>query len=322
MRIRYKYLLFILFLVECIKVQAQADISMATHWNNRASYNPAFITRTDYMYLFFSTRQQWMGIDGAPVVYNIQGSEYINSIRSAFGLSFVTDKIGVVQSINPMLTYAYRIAKNDQWSLSMGLSGGLFVRTINGSLFDPDNMNDPSLFYYNKNKIKPDANAGFEFQNTHFIYGVSSTHLFSIGKSDSLFLNSNHRYAYVLYKNEKPLLFSYNMGMQLVNRYNYVDLEGSFRFRIKHQLKIIKGPLLKGPQEVLEFGLACRTSRQITFLGAVMISSYLRIGYVYNQSLINGIYQNQTHEIMLEYRIPARAAATTWRCGNKEFWYH
>jgi type IX secretion system PorP/SprF family membrane protein len=322
MRIKYTYLILALFPAVCMKVQSQADISMATHWNNRATYNPAFITRPDYLYLFSNTRQQWIGIKGAPVVYSIQVSEYINSIRSAIGLSMVNDKIGAAQAINPMLTYAYRIAKKDRWSLSMGLSGGIFVRTLNGSLFDPDNPNDPSLFYSYNNKVQPDVNVGFEFQNIHFIYGLSSTHLFSMGKSDTLFMNSNHRYLYAIYKNDEPLLFSYNIGIQLVNRYNYFDLQGSLSFRIKHQPKTIKGPLLKGPQELLEFGITCRTSRQITFLGAVMISPYLRLGYAYDQSLINGIYQNQTHEIMLEYRIPARAAATTWRCGNKEFWYH
>jgi type IX secretion system PorP/SprF family membrane protein len=322
MRIKYINLLLAMLLTICIKVQAQTDISMSTHMNNRAYYNPAFIARPDYLYLYFNTRYQWIGINGAPVVYNVQVSEYFNNIRSAIGLSLVNDKIGVTQAVNPMLTYAYRIAGKDQWSLSMGLSAGIFVRTINSSLFDPDNTNDPSLFDSYNNRVQPDVNAGFEFQNTHFVYGLSSTHLFSFSKSDSVYLNSNHRYLYAIYKNEEPRLFSYNLGVQLVNRYNYVDLEGSFSLRLKHQPQNIEGPLLKGPQEVLEFGITCRTSRQISFLGAVMISSYLRLGYAYNQSIINGIYRNQTHEIMLEYRIPAKAATATWHCGNKEFWYH
>jgi type IX secretion system PorP/SprF family membrane protein len=304
-----------------IKVFAQADISMATHWNNRANYNPAFIARTDYLYLFSNARHQWVGVNGAPVVFNIQASEYFHSMRSAVGLSFVNDRIGATQSINPMLTYAFRIAKKNRWSLAMGLSGGLFVRTINGSLLEAEMTNDPTLFNYYKRINEPDVNVGFEFQNTHFIYGISSTHLLSACKSDNLFLNTNHRYGYAIYKNDNPRLLSYSLGMQVVNRYNLTVLEGNFSFRLKRQPKLLKGPLLNGPQEILDFGLTCRTSHQITLLCGVMVSPYLRIGYAYDQSLLSRYYLNGTHEVMLEYRIPARSASTITRCGSKEFWY-
>jgi type IX secretion system PorP/SprF family membrane protein len=304
-----------------IKAMAQADISLATHWNNRANYNPAFIARTDYLYLFCNTRHQWIGVNGAPVVYNFQASEYIQSLRSAFGLSFVNDEIGATQSFNPLLTYAFRIAKKQSWALAMGLSGGMFLRTIDGSQLEAETAGDPSLFNYYKKTIQPDVNVGFEFQSPHFIYGLSSTHILSINKSDTLFLNTNHRYGYAIYKNDDPKFLSYSFGMQVVNRFNLTVLEGNFSFRIKRNSRLIQGPLIKGPQEVLDFGLTCRSSREMTLLCGVMISPYFRIGYAYDLSLISKYCRNGTHEIMLEYRIPSRSASTTTRCGSKEFWY-
>jgi type IX secretion system PorP/SprF family membrane protein len=321
MRKYYAYILTLIAFMAGIKAMAQADISMATHWNNRASYNPAFIARTDYLYLFFNTRHQWMGVKGAPVVYDIQVSEYFHSMRSALGVSLVNDKIGATNALNPMLTYAFRIAKKEGWALSMGLSAGVFVRTIDGSRFESETSNDPSLFNYYKKITRPDLNVGFEFQNTHFIYGLSSTHLFSIGKSDTLFLNTNHRYGYAMYKSDNQKLYSYSIGMQVVNRYNLTVLEGNFSFRIKHQLRLIQGPTLKEPLELLDFGITCRSSRQVTLLFGLMISPYFRIGYAYDQSILTKFSQNQTHEIMLEYRIPAKAASTIYRCVDKEFWY-
>ena len=305
-----------------LKVIAQADISMSTHWNNRANYNPAFIARTDYLYLFSNFRHQWVGINGAPVVFNVQVSEYFQSMQSALGLSIANDRIGATQAFNPMLAYAFRIAKNQAWSLSMGLSAGVFVRTINGSLFEAETANDPSLNYYYKKTTQPDIDVGFEFQNTHFIYGISSTHILSAVKSDNLFLNTNHRYGYVIYKNDDPRLISYSLGMQVVNRYNLTVLEGNFSFRIKRQLRLLIFPVLQGPQEILDFGLTCRSSRQLTLLCGISISRYLRIGYAYDQSVFSRYYLNGTHEVMIEYRIPAKAASTIFRCGSKEFWYH
>ena len=321
MKRQYAYIVTLTLLLTGMKSMAQADISSSTHWNNRASYNPAFIARPDYLYLFSDTRRQWMGIDGAPVVYNVQVSEYIHNLSSAFGLSLVTDKIGATRALNPMFTYAFRIAKQSNWALSMGLSTGLFIRTINGSLFEADNPGDPSLYYNYKRTTKPDFNAGVEFQSTHFIYGISSTHLFSLRKTDSLFLNTNHRYGYAIYRNDNMNFFSYSVGMQVANRYNLTIVEGNFSLRVKHHLKLILGRVVKGQQELLDFGVNISSSRRLTALMGMMITPYMRIGYAYDQSLLSKFSRNQTHEIMLEYRIPSRSASTTLRCVDKEFWY-
>jgi hypothetical protein len=203
----------------------------------------------------------------------------------------------------------------------MGLSGGMFIRTMDVSKLEAETAGDPSLLNYYKKINQPDVNVGFEFQNTHLIAGISSTHLISISKSDTLFLNTNHRYAYAIYRNDNPSMFSYSFGMQVVNRYNLTVVEGNIFIRIKRPAKMITGPLNKGPQEILDIGLTCRTSREITLLCGVMISPYFRIGYAFDQSLLSKYCRYGTHEVMLEYRIPAKSASTKVRCGSKEFWY-
>lgn len=300
-----------------VKAFAQADISMATHWYNRANYNPASIARTEYFYLFSNVRQQWIGVAGAPQVFNVQASEYIHRLRSAFGISIVGDKIGVTQAFNPMLTYAYRISNNRDWSLSMGISAGVYIRSIDGSLFDAVTVNDPSIHNEMERITKPDANAGLEFQNTHFIFSISSTHLFSIYKSDSLFLNTNHQYGSIIYKNSNPEIFNYRVGLQVVNRHKFTVVEGNASIRFKHPTG-----LSGAPKEIFDIGLTYRSSQQMTFLFGLNISQNLRVGYAYDQSFKPGAYQNGTHEIMLEYRIPSKAAATHCECENQNYWYH
>ncbi len=295
---------------------AQADISMSTHWYNRAGYNPAFIARTDYAYIFSNIRQQWVGIDGAPRVYNVQASEYIHKLQSAFGLSFVSDNIGVTQVLNPMLSYAFRIENDREWCLSLGLSGGVFYRSVNGSLFEAETVNDPSVNYNSENITRPDANAGMEFQSSRFIFGLSSTHLFSIAKSDEMYLNSNHRYAYVIYKNNNSELFYYKLGVQVVNRQNLSVIEGNVFIRLKHSTG-----LMKGPREILDVGMTIRSSRQMSFLAGVLITPNLRLGYAYDHSFIQGYAQNGTHEIMIEYRIFNKAASKHNHCIIAKPWY-
>jgi len=302
---RVVFLIFILGLIPGPDAMSQSDIYLAAHWYNRANYNPASITRPGYLYLFSDVSQQWAGIDGAPRIFNIQVSEYIHNLHTAFGLSLVSDKIGVTQVLNPMLSYAYRIANDGDWSLSMGLSAGVFSRSLNGSLFEAGTTIDPAIQYDVEKMIRPDANVGFEFQKEHFIFSISSTHLFSIFRSDSLYLNTNHRYVSVYYKNTDSELYSFFGGLQVVNRKNLTILEANACIRFKHPTGLISGP-----KDLFDLGLTYRSSRQMTLLFGLNISPDFRVGYAYNQSFIPGYYPNGTHEIMVEYRIHRKSAST------------
>jgi type IX secretion system PorP/SprF family membrane protein len=303
MKKRLIVLLPILALLGGTKTMAQADISLATHWYNRANYNPAFIARTDYMYIFGNVRQQWLGVDGAPTVCNIQASNYINRLNSAFGISMLSDHIGVTQVFNPMLTYAYRVEMKHDQSLSLGLSGGMFYRSIDGTKYDAVTSTDAAINYSVESETKPDVNFGMEWQSKHFILGLSSTHLLSLNRTDTTFLNTNHRYAYLIYKNNSLDWCNYSIGTQVANRENLtvMELNGNLRFKQANRQ-------YAEAQETYELGLTLRSTKQITLLLGMNITPNLKLGYAYDQNLFSGFYQNSTHELMLEWRIPNAAA--------------
>ena len=297
------------------KSYAQADISMATHWYNRANYNPASIARPDYIYLFSNIQKQWLGVAGSPTVFNVQASTLNYNMHSAFGISLVSDQLGLTKFINPMLTYAYRMSKNTDWSLSLGISAGVFSRSIDGSQFEAGTQTDPAMFSNLESTTLPDANFGLEYQSPHFVLGLSATHLFSIGKPDNLFLNSGHLYSYAIYKNTDAEMFNYNAGLQVINGGNLTIMEGNASLRFKHATG-----LKTGPREIFDIGLSYRSSNQLILLLGFNITSNLRIGYAYDQSFSVGYSANSTHEIMLEYRIPSKKASYC-NCKNEGFWY-
>ena len=317
MIIRFTLILIALELMLCVKALSQSDISMATHWYNRANYNPASIARTEYIYLFSNVREQWTGIDGAPRVFNVQASQFFNYMNSAFGISLVGDRIGVTQAYNPMLTYAYRISNERDWAFSMGLSAGVFTRFTFGSRYEALTIVDPAIVYDKNSITRPDANVGFEYQSTYFVVSLSSTHLFSIGKSDNLFLNANHRYGSVIFKNTNPNMFNYHVGIQVINRDNYTVYEGNAGVRFKHQTGLVKGP-----REIFDLGMTYRSSRSMTFLFGINLARDFRIGYAYDHSFIPGYYPNGTHELMLEIRIPSKISSTHCICEAQGYWYH
>ena len=250
-------------------------------------------------------------------MFNIQASQYIHHIRSAFGISMVGDYIGVTQAYNPMLTYAYRISNERDWALAFGLSAGVFTRFNDVTRLTPNTEVDPSILYDKNSIIRPDANVGLELQSTYLVVSISSTHLFSIRSSDNLFLNSNHRYGLIIYKNTNPEFFNYHFGVQVVNRDNLTVVEGNAGLRFKRNTGLVSGPV-----EIFDIGATYRSSQSMTLLFGINLSRNVRIGYAYDQSFIAGYYPNTTHELMLECRIPSRRSSSHCICEAQGYWYH
>ena len=304
-------LILSIFFFSVIKVTAQADISMETHWYNRASYNPASIVRPDFIYFFTNARKQWTGINGSPLVFNFQVSGYNKNLRSGFGFSLVNDNIGLTRVINPSIQYAHLIGIGKELNLSMGLSGGVFVRTLNASRFEAETILDPLLNYANQTTARPDANLGFELQGKYFFIGISTTHLFSKKVSEDNFFYSNHRYGYAYYRTTDPQLFNLLIGAHVTNRNNLTVYEGHSMIRFKYPTG-----LLKGPRELFDLGLTWRSTKQLTLLLGINIAADFRVGYAYDFDFAINIDKKGTHEIVLEYRIPVISkntdAETDW----------
>ena len=94
-------------------------------------------------------------------------------------------------------------------------------------------------------------------------------------------------------------------------------VEGNVSFRFKRPTL-----LQSGPREIFDIGLTYRSSSQLTLLLGINLSSNLKVGYAYDQSFIKGIYPNGSHELMLEFRIPSRAANAHFQGEDRESWYH
>jgi len=311
-----KLILIFLFLNLAIESFPQAEVSISSNWYNRAGYNPASIARDDYLYVFSNIRQQWIGIKGAPTTLTLQASEYFRDLKSAFGFSLTGDKIGVQQTLNPMLSYAYRILYDRYNWISMGLSAGIFLRSQNGARHEAETRYDPSIIYDTRTVFWPDINLGFEYQTRNFIYSLSSTHLPALWKADSLFLFANHRYGSIKYKSNDFRLYNYCIGVQVINKYDQFIVEGNVCFRIKHQTGLISGP-----REILELGLTYRSSRVLTLLFGTYLTPDCKLGYAFSQSFLPGYYANGSHEILFEYRIPKKAAFMR-NYHDRENWYN
>ncbi|MDX8339705.1 PorP/SprF family type IX secretion system membrane protein [Draconibacterium sp. IB214405] len=283
------------------KLFAQTDIGESSHWYNRGNYNPASIARPGYLYIFSNYRRQWVGIDGAPTVYNLNASGYVDEYNSAFGIALTKDEVGLTSALNPTFQYAYRVMFREDLNLAMGLSAGIYSREINATAYEAEVITDPVLDYTTEKFFSPDASVGFELQSKHFLYGLSTTHLFALWKEDDEFLITNHRYAYFIYRNSELELYNLTAGVQVANRRNLTLVQATAILRIKKPTGLIKGPT-----ELFDIGVTAYSEKQLTLLTGINITRNMRVGYTYDFNFGANKIGNGSHEIVFEYRIPLR----------------
>ena len=99
-----------LFLVLLFQpVFSQQDPLSSQYMFNTLTYNPGIAGISGMICATALTRQQWVGVDGAPstTVFNISAPVSPFRIKSGVGLMIESDKIGFDKDINLTASYSY-----------------------------------------------------------------------------------------------------------------------------------------------------------------------------------------------------------------------
>ena len=162
----------------CSKVEAQIFPVYNHFYNNQYVYNPAEAGNESYTTFIVNHRQQWRGIEGAPVVSTFTFHTPFDYSKSAIGLNVRSFERGILTSNDILVTYAYRLFLDEESTLHFGLSGGVLNNTIDfEKVDDPD---DPVLAQFEENNnIQPAANFGIKYQSaTGINLGIALPKLF------------------------------------------------------------------------------------------------------------------------------------------------
>jgi type IX secretion system PorP/SprF family membrane protein len=139
-----------ILLLLCVGSNAQQTSQYTQYMLNNLGMNPAYTGETGPLEFMAGKRFQWVGFPNAPV------SQFV-SAQKAFGKkgfyrgwhgigAYVEQDAGGVFSTKLIsMTYAYhqRLAKN--YALSAGISVGMTILSMDGSMYDPT---DPALSLY------------------------------------------------------------------------------------------------------------------------------------------------------------------------------
>ena len=178
MKIRYTQ--YYLFLVLCLSslgtVKAQQDAQFTQFMFNKLTFNPAYAGSTIAPCLSAIHRQQWVGLEGAPVTSAASFNTSLAKNRVGMGLTFIHDKIGPTRDWSARLAYSYKIPLEDG-NISIGLQGNFRQYRVvwNDALLT--HTGDNSVTMASSSRILPNAGIGVYYENPNFYLGVSMPHI-------------------------------------------------------------------------------------------------------------------------------------------------
>ena len=282
---------------------SQQDSQYTQYMYNTPLVNPAYAGSRETITAFLLHRNQWVGLDGAPVTNNFSINMPVGDSNFGVGLNFVNDEIGPVSENEISADLAYFIQVSENYKLSLGLKGtaNLFQLDVNKlRIFDPA---DPQ-FQNVDTEFSPNVGAGLYLFSDKTYFGLSVPNFF-----ESYRYNDNN----VEITKEK-MHFYFIAG-------HVFTLSDNIDFKPALLSKVVEGAPLQADItanflffDKLTLGAAYRWNASVSALAGFQISDSWFIGYGYDletTKLAN--YNSGSHEIFLRYEFFNRSRVSAPR---------
>ena len=271
----------------------QQDSQYTQYMYNTANVNPAYAGSRGTLTAFLLHRNQWVGLDGAPVTNNFTVNSPLGDSNFGIGVSFTNDKIGPTSENEISADLAYFIQISENYKLSLGLKGtaNLFNLDVNKlTIYDPL---DPQ-FQNVDTEFSPNVGAGLYLFSENTYVGLSVPNFF-----ESYRYNDNN----VAITKEK-IHFYFIAG-------HVFELNPNLKFKPALMTKVVEGSPLQADItanfllfDKLTLGAAYRWDAAVSGLAGFQISDSWFIGYGYDMDTTNlRNYNSGSHEIFLRFEL-------------------
>lgn len=294
-----KLLISILFVFSGVIASSQMRAITSTYPFNGLLLNPAYAGSLNVLSVIAVHREQWINVEGAPVYQALTAHSSFMSNRIGVGLQATRDQVGITESVSMYGSYAYKI-NTGVGILAMGVQGGFDSRTSDFnqlSVFDEDDQ----LLSGMTNRFTPNFGTGVYFANPNMYVGVSVPYILEnktlvIDEDDALAADSRESRYY------------YFTGGVILPLTESIKVTPSVLFRAQEQNRMaydITAMVIF--DEIAYAGVSYRNSKDITFIGQLILNENFRVGYAYDATTSEITTETSgSHEILLNYRIKLR----------------
>jgi type IX secretion system PorP/SprF family membrane protein len=178
---------FVFFLLFCItsSVSAQFDPIFSQSMFNPINGNPGFAGLSGRMNVILMNRNQWTGLEGAPVTTVAGGDVAVNVFekRAGIGLEIINDDIGLYNNlmVRTSISRRYLLSEGE---LGVGISAAILNQSFDGTgTYIPESdyhqQTDPLVPNEKVSVFTPDFGMGAFYKGEIWYAGIGIQHLFA-----------------------------------------------------------------------------------------------------------------------------------------------
>lgn len=281
--------LFVFF--SCVQFYGQQVPHYTQYLYNMQIINPAYVGTRAELSMSLLSREQWVGIEGAPTTrtFSINGR-----LRRGLGIgtTFVNDNIGLSETNNVNIDVSCTLITSQYSRLSFGLKGGMTFFTNNlAAGLTPDND-----IYETTSGNFPNVGFGAFFYNQKMYVGLSIPYLL---ETPQFYINDSFNQPKL---SENPSVFL--TAGTLFDLTQDIKLKPSTMIRYTANVPLsIDLNFNLFYKNLFEVGLSYRNQSAVSALFAVILNKKFRVGYAYDHKFDFAGGNFGTHEIILHLDI-------------------
>jgi type IX secretion system PorP/SprF family membrane protein len=277
---------------------AQQDSQYTNYMYNTININPAYSGSRGVMSIFGLHRNQWVGLDGAPVTNTLAINTPISNSNIGLGLSFVNDRIGPSDENTITADISYSIKASENYKFSFGLKASANLLNVDYTML---NIETPDVLAQNNidDRFSPNFGAGIYLHSNRTYFGFSVPN----------FLETKH------FDRDSNDLASSSIASERMHYYfitgHVFDLSSNIKFKPALLTKFVEGSPLQVDlsanfmiNDIVTVGAAYRLDAAFSALVGFKVSDTWFIGYGYDMEVTKlSNYNSGSHEIFLRYEL-------------------
>lgn len=177
---RKTVIIFLLLLISICTSEAQRMPYFTHYYNNPYLYNPAYAGYDKHTVFYLTHRQQWYGVEGAPMSTQLSFHSPIGNANPLFiGADIVDDRLGALKhnAVKFSMAYMIPLSSEHEHYIKTAFSAGIGMHSYD--LADMNIGDDLILQAALSNQTFLDGRFGFKYHNRGFNLSVSLPHLFT-----------------------------------------------------------------------------------------------------------------------------------------------
>ncbi|MCU4165679.1 PorP/SprF family type IX secretion system membrane protein [Carboxylicivirga caseinilyticus] len=282
----------ILLLLLSLRVLAQLEPLSTQYMYSQLMINPGYAGVRNAFSVNIMARHQWMGIDGAPVNYNVSVHSPLNKSMVSLGGALNSYQVGPTQNNRVNFYYSYLIRLRYNMFMSMGVTAITNHYGFKGLDWKLIDQEDPDFVGTSQNSFKPNFGAGLFIYSPSFYFGFSIPQFLAYGfknKDSDQILTEVKRHYYI----------SSGYGFAL-NKEFYLKPSTLVRF-VENGMYSIDANVEMLYSEIFSVGISYRINNSIAFIGGFRISDNINMHYSYDLSTAPSGISKGSHEITLSF---------------------